>query len=102
MCDYQKNRLKARVAEILEDYLMDSEEAYAECTLRFLKRNGEIQEKTLRWIHPDLDQQISFSMVSVADLMQMGPAELFAGDSYYWNRANEIITKRNADRQKGN
>lgn len=101
MCDYQKDRLKARVAEILEDYLMDPEEAYAECTLRFLKQNGEIQEKTLRWFHPDLDRQISPSMISVAELLQMGPAELGASGSYYWNRANEIITKRNAERQKG-
>jgi hypothetical protein len=33
------------VAEILEEYLTDQEEAYAECTFRFLKQNGEVQEK---------------------------------------------------------
>lgn len=91
----QKAMLKARVSEIIADYLMDDEEAYAECTLRFLKMNGETQEKTLRWIHPDLDQQIPKGMVSMADLMKMTSAELSASESYYWNKANEVITERN-------
>lgn len=91
----QKAMLKARVSEILDDYLMDDEEAYAECTFRFLKQNGETQEKTLRWIHPDLGQQIPKGMVSMADLMKMTSAELSASESYYWNKANEVITERN-------
>lgn len=95
MYDHQKIRLKSRLAEILDDYLMDNEEVYAECTLRFLKRNGETQEKTLRWIHPDLDRQIPKDMISVADLMKMTSAELGASESYYWNKANEVITERN-------
>lgn len=91
----QKVILKARVSEILDDYLMDNAEAYAECNFRFLKQNGETQEKTLRWIHPDLDQQIPKDVISVADLMKMTSAELSASGSYYWNKANEVIAERN-------
>lgn len=95
MIDSKKRQMKARIAEILNDYLMDPEEAYAECTLRFLKQNGETQEKTLRWVRPDLDRQITSGVISLADLMEMTPAEVAEADSYYWNKANEVITNRN-------
>ena len=98
MCDYQKSMIKARVAEILDDYLMDPEEAFAEITLKFLRSDGQKQEKCLRWTHPDMGEKMPAKVFSVADLMKLSPAEVAEADSYYWNKANEIISMRNTER----
>ena len=97
-----KTRMKLRTIEILDAYLMDDEEAYAECTMRFLKKNGEVQEKNIRWIHPEVEAEIPAQMIDVSELMKMSPCQLVETDSYYWNKANEVITRRMAKGQKGN
>ena len=87
-----------RVTEILEAYLMDENEAYAECTLKFLKLNGETQEKVLHWTHPDVAAQIEPKTYSLIELLTMDAAERYEADSYYWNRAIEIVSDRTHER----
>jgi hypothetical protein len=33
-------------------------------------------------------------MISAADLMEMTPAEMAEADSYYWDKANEVIANK--------
>ena len=42
-----------RILEILEDYwLTEKDEDYVEVTLYFRHKNGDEQEKCIRWINP--------------------------------------------------
>lgn len=47
-----KKYIVQRAAEIIRDYLYDSDESYCRVELYFEKRNGENQHKQLTWGKP--------------------------------------------------